>query len=208
MLFRSSSKFLIFKDRVITENWTKPFQTGKIDITDWRTHTKNPLLTKVFREMNWAEELGSGQKKIRKYAPLYYEDTKINIQSGEEFIFSVTYRNPKDFEFEEKEGVIARGSTKSASSTTQVPPKYHLSTTQVHSLVKVMGNKCFSVVQIMDILKLKNRRYFTKEYLKPAVEEGFVALLYPNRPKSPKQKYCLTEKGKALCQEENVRPTE
>lgn len=94
-----SNKFLIFKDRVITENWTKPFQTGDIDISNWRTRTKNPLITKVFREMKWAEELGSGQKNIRKYAPLYFENAEIEIHSGEEFVFSITYRDPKDFEF-------------------------------------------------------------------------------------------------------------
>lgn len=94
-----SSKFLIFKDRVITENWTKPFQTGNIDISDWRTRTKNPLITKVFREMKWAEELGSGQKNIRKYAPLYFDNSEIAIHSGEEFAFSITYRDPKEFEF-------------------------------------------------------------------------------------------------------------
>lgn len=96
-----TNKFLIFRDRVITENWTKPFQTGNIDINDWRTRTKNPLITKVFREMKWAEELGSGQKNIRKYAPLYFENAEIEIHSGEEFIFSITYRDPKEFEFVE-----------------------------------------------------------------------------------------------------------
>ena len=96
-----TNKFLIFRDRVITENWTKPFQTGNIDINDWRTRTKNPLITKVFREMKWAEELGSGQKNIQKYAPLYFENSEIEIHSGEEFIFSITYRDPKEFELTE-----------------------------------------------------------------------------------------------------------
>lgn len=96
-----TNKFLIFRDRVMTENWTKPFQTGDIDINDWHTRTKNPLITKVFREMKWAEELGSGQKNIRKYAPLYFENSEIEIHSGEEFVFSITYRDPKEFEFTE-----------------------------------------------------------------------------------------------------------
>lgn len=37
--------------------------------------------------MKWAEELGSGQKNIRKYAPLYFENSEIEIHSGEEFVF-------------------------------------------------------------------------------------------------------------------------
>ena len=39
---------------------------------------------------------------------------------------------------------------------------------------------------------------FLEEYLKIAVMEGVVEPLYPDKPKHPKQKYRLTEKGKAL----------
>ena len=119
-----SNKFLIFKDHVITENWTKPFQTGDIKIDDWRTRTKNPLITKVFREMKWAEELGSGQKNIRKYAPLYYDNAEIEIHSGEEFVFSITYRDPKEFEFTEEETDMV---DESAPSRHQVGTKSALS---------------------------------------------------------------------------------
>ena len=119
-----TNKFLIFRDRVITENWTKPFQTGDIDINDWRTRTKNPLITKVFREMKWAEELGSGQKNIRKYAPLYFENSEIEIHSGEEFIFSITYRDLKEFELTEDIPTSRNQvGTKSALSWDQVGTK-------------------------------------------------------------------------------------
>ena len=87
-----SPKLLIFSDRVITENWTKPMQVGNVTLDTLETHTKNPLTTKVFREMKWAEELGSGKKNIKKYAPLYYNKCEIDIQNNEKFVFSVTYR--------------------------------------------------------------------------------------------------------------------
>lgn len=53
----------------------------------------------------------------------------------------------------------------------------------------------------MGKLQLNNRRYFTKEYLKIAVMEGVVEPIYPDQPKHPKQKYRLTEQGKALLQD-------
>jgi ATP-dependent DNA helicase RecG len=87
-----SSKLLIFSDRVITENWTKPMQIGNVTLDTLETHTKNPLITKVFREMKWAEELGSGKKNIKKFAPLYYDKYKIEIQNNEKFVFSITYK--------------------------------------------------------------------------------------------------------------------
>lgn len=211
-----SSKFLIFKDRVITENWTKPFQTGKIDITDWRTHTKNPLLTKVFREMNWAEELGSGQKKIRKYAPLYYEDTKIDIQSGEEFIFSVTYRDPKDFEFEEGNNDFTQVTDKSPISHRQVTDKSALSCRQVADKLSIDELIMIRILkygipnaktagEIITVAGFRDRDTFMKRYIKPLINESLLAMSIPDKPKSRLQKYYTTEKGKALCQEENVR---
>lgn len=53
------------------------------------------------RRMKWTEELGFGQKNIRKYTSLYFENSEIEIHRGEEFVFSITYRDPKEFEFAE-----------------------------------------------------------------------------------------------------------
>ena len=43
----------------------------------------------------------------------------------------------------------------------------------------------------------KSPVYFKKQVIYPAMEQGLVAMLYPDKPKHPKQKYYLTEKGKA-----------
>lgn len=51
---------------------------------------------------------------------------------------------------------------------------------------------------MMDLLNLKDRRNFLDNYLNPAIVAGLVEPLYPDRPKHPKQKYRLTEKGKVL----------
>ena len=106
-----SSKLLIFSDRVITENWTKPMQVGFVTLETLETHTKNPLITKVFREMKWAEELGSGKKNIKKYAPLYYDKYEIEIQNSDKFVFSITYKDEEDafIESEEEQGTQEKG---------------------------------------------------------------------------------------------------
>ena len=41
-----------------------------------------------------------------------------------------------------------------------------------------------------------DRDYFRKNYLNPAIEQGFVALTIPDKPTSSKQQYYLTDKGK------------
>ena len=43
-------------------------------------------------------------------------------------------------------------------------------------------------------------------YLNPAISEGFVRLLYPDKPRHPRQKYLLTAKGLALYKEIMMQP--
>ena len=68
-------------------------------------------------------------------------------------------------------------------------------------LAVAIGDEFLSVKEIMDRLKLKGRDNFTKLYLSPALSSGVLALLYPNSPRHPRQKYLLTQKGLDLLNE-------
>lgn len=94
----------------------------------------------------------------------------------------------------------------------QVPHKYPTSTPQVIDnittdnpyiikLIHVTGNKEMSAKEIMDGIGLKDRKNFLNLYLYPAINEGYVHLLYPQSPRHPRQKYLLTIKGLALYNE-------
>ena len=81
----------------------------------------------------------------------------------------------------------------------QAPCKYHASTMQVRELLKILEGILYRE-EIQEKLGLKNRDYFRKNYLNPAIEEGLVALTIPDKPTSSKQQYFLTEKGKEVRQ--------
>jgi predicted transcriptional regulator len=55
-------------------------------------------------------------------------------------------------------------------------------------------------------LELKDRKHLRKGYLNPAVEADLLALTIPDKPKSSKQKYRLTEKGKMFLKNMQVTP--
>ena len=57
---------------------------------------------------------------------------------------------------------------------------------------------------MMDRIGLKGRDNFLNTYLNPAIQEGYVCLLYPDTPRHPRQKYLLTVKGLLLWNEMNV----
>lgn len=99
--------------------------------------------------------------------------------------------------------MIRRGhiEDKYRTSTGQVQDKLHTDNTNIKQLVVVIGNKELSVKTMMDALELKGRGNFLNLYLKPAVSEGYVRLLYPSSPRHPRQKYLLTVKGLAVYDE-------
>ena len=77
---------------------------------------------------------------------------------------------------------------------------------QVKSLILCLSDKYLPKTQILELGKLnkslpKSRETLEQKYLNPAIEAGYVAMTIPDKPKSSKQKYYLTEKGKAIYQE-------
>ena len=65
-------------------------------------------------------------------------------------------------------------------------------------LIKAIANNRLSVKEMMAAVGLKDREKFMEYALNPAIKEGFVSMLYPDKPRHPRQKYLLTIKGLAV----------
>jgi fido (protein-threonine AMPylation protein) len=83
-------------------------------------------------------------------------------------------------------------------STDQVPTKLEVPTTNIARLVKAIGSNQVKISEMMNVLGLKHRYTFRVNYLEPAMTAGYVAMLYPNSPRHPRQRYLLTPKGVML----------
>ena len=97
-----------------------------------------------------------------------------------------------------------------ASTPTSTPASTPASSSQdmlqtdnplVRNLVKVIGNSQCSIKEMLEDIGLKDRKNFLEYHLAPAISEGYVRLLYPDKPRHPRQKYLLTVKGLALYNE-------
>ena len=55
----------------IVANGNKARGLGAISLTDFVPYPKNPVIALVFKEIGWAEELGSGVRNIVKYSKVY-----------------------------------------------------------------------------------------------------------------------------------------
>ncbi len=62
---------IVTPDSVVVENGNKPHGPGIVNLDDLIPYPKNPLIGGVFREIGWAEELGSGIRNIKKYSQIY-----------------------------------------------------------------------------------------------------------------------------------------
>ncbi len=51
---------------------------------------------------------------------------------------------------------------------------------------------------MMEVLDLKDRMHFTNEYLQPGLDAELLEMTIPDKPRSSKQKYRLTDTGKQL----------
>lgn len=66
----------------------------------------------------------------------------------------------------------------------------------IQCLINSLANDQLSMKELMERLEFKHRPTFVKNFLKPALEGGFLQRLHPETPKHPKQKYLLSLKGK------------
>jgi ATP-dependent DNA helicase RecG len=74
-------------------------------------------------------------------------------------------------------------------------------TEQLQRILEVLSTSPLSTQQAMEKLGLRHRPTFNADYLKPALNGGFLEMTQPNSPKSPTQKYRLTPKGFSLLRE-------
>lgn len=80
-------------------------------------------------------------------------------------------------------------------STRQASDKYPTSSMEINMLIKVLAEQQLSIKDMLAAMQLKDRENFMANYLNPAIKEGFVTMLYPDKPRHPRQKYSLTVKG-------------
>jgi len=91
---------------------------------------------------------------------------------------------------------VTSGGTKLGPSWDQVGTKLGLSPDQMKLLTNFEGPH--SITELMEWVGRTNRTKFREEILNPLIETRLVEMTIPDKPRSSKQKYRLTETGRAL----------
>ena len=147
-------------------------------------------------------------KKGIDYTPVYLERFFRNLLFGDKWDLRNRYLHINPTAEWTVQPNLATPSSTPLSTPSSTPSSLKASRNKIHTdntliirLIKVIGHEQMSIKQMLEGVGLKDRMNFLEYNLNPAISEGFVCLLYPDKPRHPRQKYLLTEKGLALYKE-------
>ena len=78
------SKMIIDDEKIVIENSNLSHGIGPLDLQKFEPFPKNPSISKVFREIVLADELGSGMRNTYKYTQLYSKEQPL-FEEGNTF---------------------------------------------------------------------------------------------------------------------------
>lgn len=189
------ARLIIKYGQVRTENASKPHGFGVLNPATSVPYPKNPVIGAFFREIQRADELGSGMRKMMRYGKTYGGADPEMIE-GDVFRIVVKVPEfgkpaPKDMSLRPESGEVTR----------QVPDKYPTSTRQVtpqEAAVLATARNPATRTELQKSARLRDREHFVNTCLNPLLEAGFLEMTIPDKPRSSKQKYRLTDAGKQL----------
>ncbi|MHC1777007.1 MAG: RNA-binding domain-containing protein [Lentimicrobium sp.] len=83
------STFVIYKDSLEVKNANKPHSYGQLLPSAFEPFPKNPHIAQIFTQIGRSEELGTGIRKVYKYAKAYAGDDNIEFLEQDVFITKV-----------------------------------------------------------------------------------------------------------------------
>ena len=155
------------------------------DIRQGVSKLRNRVIGRVFKELGLIEQWGSGIVRMFAEAQtLGLIEPRID-EIGMRYRFTVFLA----------ETITTQGSEKVAGQATpEVTP-------EVGRVIEVLQGE-MSRREIQEKLGLKDDEHFRKTYLLPTLDVGCIEMTLPDKPRSSKQKYRLTEEWKALLEKD------
>ena len=181
------AKFVIERNRLYTENANRSHGHGALHLSSFEPYAKNPPISKVFREIGLADELGSGMRNTYKYTKLYSGGTP-------EFIEGDVFRTVVPLAPIAVEKVGPQDETQVRTQVrTQVGTQVGTQVTLTDQILAFCAEPR-SKAEIAEHCGYKNTKGFTKRYLRPLLDNGQLQMTIPDKPRSQHQKYVTVQK--------------
>ena len=174
----------IEKERIFTENINRAHGFGNLNLATFEPFPKNPTISKVFREIGFADEQGSGMRNTYKYTRLY-SGAEPQFVKGDIFRTIIPLGKAST-------ATVEPTSAPSVGATTEV-------STEVTSEVKLDSRKLTELLNFYTMPRtrkkmpnfcgIKTEKYFREKIIKPMLTEGLIKRTIPDKPNSRNQKY-------------------
>lgn len=93
-----TAKFVIEKEQMYVENANRAVKDGRITVDNLEPYPKNPIIAAFFRNIGYADQLGSGVRKLFKYSQ-YYSGKMPEFIEGDIFRIIVPLNEGFSFDF-------------------------------------------------------------------------------------------------------------
>jgi len=159
------------------------------DMKQGASRIRNPVIARVFKELHLIEQWGTGVRRI------FAEAQELGLPEPK--IEELALRLRFTIFLGQLHHLPAPEQNPTAQVTEQATEYV---SEQVKRLLAILKAQEFGSKAAMAALHLNHRPTFLYDYLKPALTDELVEMTQPKAPKSPTQKYRLTQKGKTLLQ--------
>ncbi len=190
----ATSRLIIEYGRVVTDNPSRPHGFGLLTPETMVPYQKNPILSAFFREIDRADELGSGMRKMMLYGRKY-GGADPQLIEGDNFrmIISVPEfgknpAKPSTIRKRIEPGAESRAESKAESKAESGAEK----------ILSLIQDGPLSKSEIARKLELKTITGSLNRSIKGLLFEGMIEYTIPGKPNSRLQKYRITLKGKAI----------
>lgn len=200
------AKLIIERGQVRTENSNKPNGFGALDPANFTPFPKNPVIGAFFREIHRADELGSGMRKLMRYGKAYGGADPEMIEGD---IFRIVVKVPEFGPAGEVPGeATPNGGSKSElrrahdahdGAHDEAHDEAHepMSETEQEILLACLDAPQ-NTPELLALLGYERRTGNFKKALSRLMDFAFLEMTIPDKPRSKKQKYRLTERGRKV----------
>ena len=172
---------------------------------------RNPVIADLFQRLDLMERRGSGFKKVLDAYAFESEKRGVSIRPEFRSARSAFFAVLPNLNYGHSIGQVIGHVAGQATGQVTNHAADHVDEDSIlvlQEIAKVLpGNVArllrilkseMDIHQILTKIRFSSRAHLRKSALYPALEMGLVEMTQPNSPRSPTQKYRLTEKGKAV----------
>jgi ATP-dependent DNA helicase RecG len=191
------AKLIIERGQVRTENSNKPHGIGVLDPATFTPFPKNPVIGAFFREIHRADELGSGMRKMMRYGKVYGDADPEMIEGD---VFRIVVKVP-EFGVADERGIGLQEAHDEAHDKAhdKAHDEAHEPMNEIEQrILHACLNASQNTRELLALLGYERRTGNFKKAFSRLMDLTYLEMTIPDKPRSKKQKYRLTERGRKV----------